>query len=254
MAQVQYELPPGLEDCAALQELYKELGDVPRDQLLSTRHGFIDHLLGPQKLGMLFNSPPRYRPHEDRLLVENYDPLYCLQGMTRVCGSAWLAGMVVGGVQGFYDGLKRREHSSRSWRSAYQSLWNFSMHQGPRRANTFAAVGFVFCFAESFARHLIRKNEEMLRFKEKGIILGRFGSADEDDLRVWQKDGRYCAPVGAATAAVFLRLLKGGAAAAPPVVATNAVLAAAAAFAVAHLWDDIDYFDLRKKMQADILM
>jgi len=246
-------LPKGLENCERLQQLYTKLGPVPADTMVSQQHGIMDHLLGPQSLSNVFSSPPRMRPDQNRLLIENYDPLFCLQGLTRVTGTAWLTGMVVGGVGGFYEGLKRRDSSGRSWRSAYLSLWNFSFHQGPRRANTFASIALAFCFFESATRLLIMKNQSMLRFKEKGLILGRFGSADERKYQIWQSDGRMCAPVGAAAAAIFLRSLKGGAAAAPHVVATNAVLAAAGAFAFAHLWDPVDYFDINKTMGDDAL-
>eukprot|EP00756_Hemistasia_phaeocysticola_P059751 Hpha_TRINITY_DN36671_c0_g1::TRINITY_DN36671_c0_g1_i1::g.18735::m.18735 len=253
---VQYSspaLPRGLENCEKLQQLYSKLGPVPADTVVSQRHGFLDHLLGPHSISNLFSSPARMRPDQSRLLIENYDPLYCVQGMTRVTGTAWLAGMVVGGVGGFYEGLKRRDSSGRSWRSAYLSLWNFSFHQGPRRANTFASIALAFCVFESAARYLIMKNQSMLRFKEKGFILGRFGSADDRNLQIWQADGRLCAPVGAAAAAIFLRSLKGGAAAAPHVVATNAVLAAGIAFGVSHMWDPVDYFDINKTMGDDAL-
>lgn len=238
-----------LEDCAALKELYEEIGPIHPDTMLSARHNKLDHFMGPQLFSNIFSSPPRWRPHDDRVLTETYDPLFCVQGMTRITGTAWLTGMLFGGVQGFYRGLKSRDQTSRSWRSAYLALWNFSFHHGPRRANTFAAIAFTFTAWESFARYMVMANQQKLRFKEKGLILGRFGSADDDDLQLWQRDGRYCAPVGAAAAAVTLRALKGGAKAQYAVMVTNGVLAAAATTAVVHLWDSEDYFDITKTMR-----
>lgn len=254
MAQLPVDIAARLEGCAELQELYEEIGPVHPDVMISVKHGTLDHLMGPQRFSNIFSSPVRWRPHEDRVLTETYDPLFCVQGMTRVTGCAWMAGMVVGGVQGFYKGLKTREQSSRSWRSAYLALWNFSMHHGPRRANTFAAVAFTFCAWESIARYMVMSNQSKLRFKEKGLLLGRFGSADDANLELWQRDGRYCAPAGAAAAALTLRALKGGAKARSAVIATNAVLAVAVTTAFVHLcWDSVDYFDITKTMREEVL-
>eukprot|EP01065_Artemidia_motanka_P026995 TRINITY_DN32231_c0_g1_i1.p1 TRINITY_DN32231_c0_g1~~TRINITY_DN32231_c0_g1_i1.p1 ORF type:complete len:302 (+),score=71.44 TRINITY_DN32231_c0_g1_i1:60-908(+) len=240
-------LPAGLENCSELQYLLKAVGDVPSDTVVAERHPFSTHLLGPQTLSSVLSSTPRLRPHQDRLLLDMPDPLYCLQGATRTVGMAWLTGMLIGGIGGFYDGLKRRDTPSRSWRAASVVFWNFSVNQGPRRANTFAAVATTFCMFEALARFLVLRNQSMLPFKEKGWVMGRFGSADEAEMSAWQVDGRYCAPVGAAAAAVFLRVLKGGAAAQPPVLVSNALLASGAAYAYANLWDKTDYFDLAKK-------
>eukprot|EP01064_Diplonema_japonicum_P000893 TRINITY_DN1058_c1_g3_i1.p1 TRINITY_DN1058_c1_g3~~TRINITY_DN1058_c1_g3_i1.p1 ORF type:complete len:262 (+),score=62.35 TRINITY_DN1058_c1_g3_i1:46-786(+) len=239
------EIEETLRRSTVMQEIYEAVGTVPQDSLIATRHGVIDHVFGPQPISEIFNSKERLRPHASRVLTENYDPFYVWQGMNRVIGTAWLTGIVVGGVQGFYEGLAVRQ--TKSWRTAYQSLHSFSRTKGPLRANQFAAIAFTFCFFEAITRDMSIRNERLLEFGEQGMILGRVGFKEPEKKYVWQTDSRYCAPIGAGSAALMLRLVKGGAGAKVGVLASNVVLASMTGLAYAHLWNKVDYFDIERK-------
>eukprot|EP01061_Rhynchopus_euleeides_P039324 TRINITY_DN67506_c0_g1_i1.p1 TRINITY_DN67506_c0_g1~~TRINITY_DN67506_c0_g1_i1.p1 ORF type:complete len:251 (+),score=81.26 TRINITY_DN67506_c0_g1_i1:149-901(+) len=246
-----FEIQQKLKANHQLQEIYAEIGSVPRDTLIAARHGFIDHLMGPQSLWEVFSSKERYRPHEKRVLTDMYDPFYVIQGTSRVVGTSWLSGLVVGGVQGFYEGLSKRQ--TRSWRTAYQSLLSFSRNKAPLRANQFAAVAFVCCFWEDIFRYMVLSNASHLQYGTHGWILGRFGSNKEEEKQAWQTDGRMCAVPGATVGVVTLRLLKGGAGAKAGVLMSNAILAAIGGFIYSHLWDKTDYFDIEKKFLEEIM-
>eukprot|EP01059_Diplonema_ambulator_P010821 TRINITY_DN2084_c0_g1_i1.p1 TRINITY_DN2084_c0_g1~~TRINITY_DN2084_c0_g1_i1.p1 ORF type:complete len:248 (+),score=67.32 TRINITY_DN2084_c0_g1_i1:45-788(+) len=228
-----------------MREIYEAVGTIQKDTLIATKHGWIDHIFGPQPITEVFSSKERYRPHNSRVVMENYEPFYVWQGMNRVIGTAWLTGIMVGGVQGFYEGLAARQ--TKSWRTAYQSLNSFSRTKGPLRANQFAAVAFTFCFYEAIARDMCIRNERLLEFGEHGYVLGKVGFKEPDMKYTWQTDSRWCAPVGAGFAALTLRLIKGGAGAKPGVLLSNAVLASLTGFMYSHLWSKEDYFDIEKK-------
>ena len=189
--------------------------------------------MGPQKISEIFSSKERYRPHESRVMIDMYDPFYVIQGTSRVVGTAWLSGIAVGGVQGFYEGLSKRQ--TRSWRTAYQSLLSFSRNKAPLRANQFAAVAFMCCFWEDIFRAMVLSNESHLKYGTNGWIMGKWGSKQPEEKLIWQTDGRMCAVPGAAMGVLSLRLIKGGAGAKMGVLATNMVLAAFGGFVFSYV-------------------
>ena len=214
----------------------REIGHTPRDTLIAARHSMVDHIMGPQNITEIFNSKARYRPHESRVLMEAYDPFYVMAGASRVIGTAWLGGIAVGGVQGFYEGLANR--STRSWKTAYQSLCSFSRTKAPLRANQLASIAFVFSFWEMCCRHFVITNATHLKYGDKGMIMGQFGSPKPDEKQVWQTDGRMCAVPAGALTAISMRLFRGGAGAKPGVLLSNAALAAVGGYlySYAHTW------------------
>ncbi|KAJ9457130.1 hypothetical protein DIPPA_28875 [Diplonema papillatum] len=228
-----------------MKRIYQEVGEIPRDVMVTTRHVLSDHIFGPQHLSDVLHSSPRWRPADSRLLMEHKNFFFFFEGCNRVIGASWLAGIAFGGLQGFYEGLAVRR--TRSWRTAYQSLNSFSRTKGPLKAHQFAAVATCFSLWEAGLRYALLTNEEKLEYGEKGLVLGHFGSSKAEEKLPWQTDGRMIAPPAAALTAVSLRLLKGGAGARASVLLSNACLAAAAGYLYSHMWEKRDYWDVSKK-------
>eukprot|EP01060_Flectonema_neradi_P022924 TRINITY_DN3113_c3_g1_i1.p1 TRINITY_DN3113_c3_g1~~TRINITY_DN3113_c3_g1_i1.p1 ORF type:complete len:248 (+),score=32.71 TRINITY_DN3113_c3_g1_i1:43-786(+) len=236
-----------LRNNEAMKEIYQEIGDIHADTIVSDKHGWAEHIIGPHSLSTVFNSPIRVRPHQDRVLMEMHDPFYVFQGAHRVTGSAWMTGMLTGGVNGLYKGL--RVGRTRSWKSAYSSLFNFSVAMGPQTANRFASATFMFCMWEAVFRQCVLSNNSYLDYEMKTLLFGHLGEKDHDKRSTWQTDGRLCAVPAAAVASLCRT---GGLLARPEVAITNAVLAAIGGYCFSHLWCKEDYFDVEKKFMEDM--
>eukprot|EP01063_Lacrimia_lanifica_P005711 TRINITY_DN1344_c0_g1_i1.p1 TRINITY_DN1344_c0_g1~~TRINITY_DN1344_c0_g1_i1.p1 ORF type:complete len:252 (+),score=80.36 TRINITY_DN1344_c0_g1_i1:84-839(+) len=232
-----------LDNNAAMREIYEQAGEMKQDTVIANR-SFLDVVIGPRPWSEFFDRSARLRPHESRVLKDHYDAFYPFQGTVRVIGTAWLFGMVFGGVQGFYEGLARR--STRSWKIASQSLNSFSRTKGPLRANQYGMIATTFGVWETLIRYCVLQNERTLAAGEAGLLFGRVGSIKPEERRIWQKDSRLVAPAAGALAAFTVRSLKGGAGSKPGVIATNMAIASCVAYVYAHLWSKEDYFDFDK--------
>ena len=219
-----------LRNNEAMKAIYQEIGEIKADTVVSEKHGWAEHIIGPHSLSTVFDSPIRVRPHPDRVLTEMHDPFYVFQGAPRITGSAWMAGMLTGGVNGLYKGL--RVGRTRSWKSAYSSLFNFSVTLGPQTANKFAAAMFMFCMWESVFRQCLLSNNSYLDYEVKTVFFGHFGGKDSERA-YWQTDGRLCAAPAAAMASLCRT---GGLFSRPEVAMTNMVLAAIGGYCFAYVY------------------